>query len=310
MVAQQIGHTGRAAALFLDPASAIPSTKIPFLAKTILAQCDALDGISDGVLDDPRACKPDFTTALCTGADTSTCFTQPQIAALQKIYAGTRNPRTGATLFPGYFPGGEEGPLGWTFTGALSGPPATGVSWMKYAVYGDPAWDWKTFDFDTGADKAFAKLSSVVDATNPDLGPFQRRGGKLLQYHGWSDIYITPQVSIDYAASVRAKMGASATDSFYRLFMAPGMQHCSSGPGPNVFGGSGQGAPVVEDPRNDALSAVIAWVEQGRVPDHLVASHRSASGAVDRTRKLCPYPQRAVYDGTGSTDDESNFVCK
>ncbi|WP_157979172.1 tannase/feruloyl esterase family alpha/beta hydrolase [Rhodoferax ferrireducens] len=309
MVAQQIGHTGRAFALYENPSSAIPSAKIPLLAKTVLQQCDSIDGVTDGVLDDPRQCKLDLSSIACTTGDSSTCLTQPQITAITKIYAGTKNPRTGATLFPGYFPGGEEGTGGWAFTGSFGGPPATGTSWMRYAVFEDPNWDWRTFDFDSQADKAFAKLSSLVDATNPDLGAFQRRGGKLIQYHGWSDIYITPQVSVDYASAVKATMGSSTADSFYRLYMVPGMQHCQGGPGPNLFGGSSQGAPVKADPTNDVLSAVMAWVEQGQAPSHIVSSRRGSNGEVERTRKLCPFPQRAVYSGTGSTNAEASFVC-
>ncbi len=310
MVAQQIGHTGRARALFADPTSAIPSSKIPLLAKAVLDQCDGLDGLTDGLIDDPRVCKPRFTGLLCTGGDNASCLTQAQVTAIGKLYEGTKNPRTGASLFPGYFPGGEEGPGGWAFTGSLSGPPATGISWMRYAVFEDPSWDWLTFDFDKQADMAFAKLSPLVDATDPDLGAFQRRGGKLIQYHGWSDFYITPQVSLDYAAAVKTRMGAAMTDGFYRLYMVPGMQHCTGGPGPTVFGGALQGAPTVADPQHDVLSAMVAWVEQGQAPGPLVASHLNTGGAVDRTRKLCPFPQRAVYAGTGSIDSESNFACK
>jgi len=228
---------------------------------------------------------------------------------LTGIYAGTKNPRTGATIFPGYVPGGEEGVLGWAFTGRLSGPMVSGISWMRYAVFEDPNWDWQTFDFDTQVDMATAKLSGLVDATDPDLGAFQRRGGKLIQYHGWSDFFITPLVSIDYANAVRGKMGA-ATDGFYRLYMAPGMQHCEGGPGPNLFGGALHGAPVAEDARNDVLTAVIAWVEQGQAPGSLVASQTGADGSIARTRKLCPFPQKAVYNGSGSTDSESSFSCR
>jgi feruloyl esterase len=166
-------------------------------------------------------------------------------------------------------------------------------------VFGDPNWDWKTFDLSHPADyEAFtrseAKLAPILNATNPNLRAFQQRGGKLLQYHGWSDQLIAAQNSIDYYESVRSELGNSGrVEDFYRLFMAPGMAHCGGGPGPNAF---------------DMLAVLEEWVEKGVAPEQIVATH-STNGVVDRSRPLCAYPKVAVYKGKGDTNDAANFAC-
>jgi feruloyl esterase len=159
-------------------------------------------------------------------------------------------------------------------------------------VFEDPNWDWKTFHFDTDTART-EKLEYGMNATDPDLRQFVSRGGKLLLYHGWSDQLITPVNSISYYKSVMDTMGPAKTAEFARLFMVPGMAHCGGGEGPNSF---------------DTVSALEQWVEKGKAPETMVASH-SSNGTVDRTRPLCPYPQVAVWKGTGSTDNAANFVC-
>ena len=131
-------------------------------------------------------------------------------------------------------------------------------------------------------------------AVETNLAPFKKRGGKLLSYTGWMDPVVPPQDTVAYYEGVtRAMGGLAATQSFYRLFMAPGMGHCAGGPGPNQF---------------DAVAALEQWVEKGVAPDTLVASH-STGGKVDRTRPLCGYPKVARYKGTGSIDEAANFTC-
>jgi feruloyl esterase len=189
-------------------------------------------------------------------------------------------------------PRGSE--LTW---GALTGGPqpfAIAVDFYRYFVFSDPQWDWKTMDFDKDVAAGEAKVREVMDATNPDLRAFKARGGRLLLYHGWNDQLISAFNTIDYYESLVKTMGAQATSEFARLFMAPGMLHCAGGVGPNSF---------------DAVAALERWVEAGSPPQQLLASH-SVNGVVDRTRPLCPYPQVAVYTGSGSIDEATSFVCK
>jgi feruloyl esterase len=225
------------------------------------------------------------------GEESDACLTPAQVGAARKIYAASVNPRTREEIFPGVVPGSE---LTWS---ALAGGPqpfSIAVDFYKYFVFGNPDWDWKTMDFDKDIAVGEAKVGPVLNAVDPDLRAFKARGGKLIMYHGWNDQLISPLHSVNYYTSVAKRMGAHATDDFLRLFMAPGMQHCAGGVGPNTF---------------DAIGALERWVEQGGKPSQIVASH-SSNGAVDRTRPLCPYPQVAAYSGTGSIDAASSFVCK
>ncbi len=174
------------------------------------------------------------------------------------------------------------------------------LSHYKWLVFADPDWDWKSFDWNDPDDyqaflKAETKLGPILNATDPDLREFRSRGGRLLQYHGWNDQLISPQNSIDYYESVRSHFGTVGdVQSFYRLFMAPGMAHCSGGTGPNTV---------------DFQAALERWVERGVAPDQLIAT-RSINGVVDRLRPLCAYPNVAVYTGTGDTNVATNFVCR
>ena len=161
-------------------------------------------------------------------------------------------------------------------------------------VFKDPNWDYKTFNFDSDVAVGDRISKDILSATNPDLKSFFGHGGKLLQYHGWSDPAISPQNSINYYKSVLDTMGgASRVNESYRLFMVPGMAHCSGGDGPDDF---------------DEITALEQWVEKGKPPDRIIAS-RIRDRKAERTRPLCPYPQVAKYKGSGSTDDASNFVC-
>ena len=182
------------------------------------------------------------------------------------------------------------------------------IAHYKWLVFGDPAWDWKTFDFSDPVDyeahqKAEARFAPILNATDPNLSAYRQRGGKLLQYHGWNDQLITPLNSINYYESVLSFFagGGQAREKtlqdvqgFYRLFMAPGMAHCGGGTGPNSF---------------DMQTALEQWVERGVAPDQILAT-RAVSGVVDRLRPLCPYPQVAVYKGKGDTNDAANFECR
>ena len=278
-------------ATLTDSASYIAPSKYPVLQRAVLNACDARDGVTDGVLENPGSCRFDPAVLACeAGGDGPACLTAPQVAAARKIYGPATNPRTGEAIFPGLALGSE---LGWG--AAAGGPEPFGIpaSYFKYVVFEDPNWNFKTLDFDRDVARADRAVAATLNATDPNLKPFVDKGGKLLLYHGWSDPLITAHNTVNYYASVKTRLGTRETESSVRLFMAPGMNHCGGGPGPSTV---------------DWLAALERWVEHGQAPDNLVAS-RSTSGVVDRTRPLCRYPQVARYKGSGSTDEAANFVC-
>jgi feruloyl esterase len=295
-----------------DPASYIPAKKLKAIEAAALASCDARDGVSDGVLDDPTKCGFDPSALLCKGAETDDCLTEKQVAALKSIYAGPRDAK-GKQIIPGFTPGGETGPGGWSawITGAA---PASGQQFFfstqafKNMVYNDPNWDYKSFDLERDGKLADEKLAPVLNATDPNLKAFSAHGGKLILYHGWNDAALPPVNTINYVQNVAATLGRKQANGFIRLFMAPGMQHCAGGPGPDSFGQMVNKAQ--SDPQHDLTLALERWVEQGVAPEQVIATKRQgANAAAARTRPLCPYPQVARYKGSGSTDDAANFSC-
>jgi len=300
--------------LLNDPASYIPAKKLKAIETAALAACDARDGVTDGVLDDPTKCGFDPAVLLCKGAETDECLTEKQVAALKKIYAGPRDAK-GQQIIPGFTPGGETGLGGWTLwiTGAT---PTTALQFFfstqtfKNMVYNNPSWDFKTFDLERDGKLADEKLSQVLNATDPNLKAFNARGGKLILYHGWNDAALPPMNTINYFQSVAAKLGQRQANGFMRLYMAPGMQHCGGGPGPDNFGQTVTRAQ--SDPQHDLTLALERWVEQGVAPEMVIATKRQGAppeAAALRTRPLCPYPQVARYKGSGSTDEAANFTC-
>ena len=271
----------------------LPATKLPFLAQAVTNACDALDGLKDGLIDDPRRCRFDPAALLCKVADNAQCLTQPQVDAVRKIYAGLKDPTTGKQIFAGFSPGSENisGPNWINYF--ITPPEPMRADLFRYFLFHDPNWDWRTIQFDR--DLAYAdRQLPFMNATDTNLTAFQRRNGKLLMYAGWADPVVPPEDTLAYYEAVTVAMGGpQKTSQFARLFLAPGMGHCGSGPGPNQF---------------DSLTALDQWVAQGKPPEKLIASH-TTNGAVDRTRPLCPYPQVARYKGNGSIDDAVNFVC-
>jgi feruloyl esterase len=273
-----------------DDASYIPPSKYGLVHNAVLEACDARDGVKDGVLEDPTRCKFDPKELECKGADSPTCLTSAQVETARKIYTPVTNPRTKQTIAPAFEPGSE---MGWATMGGPQ-PLGLGTDLFKYVVYQDPNWDYKTFNFDSDVDKTL-KASVDLNARNSDLSGFFQRNGKMVQYHGWADPQISPDASVNYYKSVLERMGgASKVQGSYRLFMVPGMAHCGGGDGTSTF---------------DMLTALEQWVEAKKAPDQIAAS-RLRDGKVDRTRPLCPYPQVAVYKGSGSTDEAANFSCR
>ncbi len=300
-----------AKALMGEPGSYISSTKLPAIQAAVLAQCDAADGVKDGVIENPQTCRFDPSVLLCRAAESDSCLTVHQLAALKTIYGGLVNEK-GARIFPGLSPGGEADPNGWETWVTGPGPEkgsmfAYGTQFFKNMVYSDPAWQFQKFDVARDVTAADARLAQTLNATDLDMSAFQKRGGKLILYHGWSDPAIPAQNTVDYYDGVVKKMGAEKVSGFARLFMVPGMGHCGGGSGANAFGQAGTPSA---DRFHNVDAALEAWVEQGTAPERLVAAkYARAGGEAVRTHPLCPWPQTAQYKGSGSMDDERNFVC-
>jgi feruloyl esterase len=279
--------------IFEDQTHAIPASKLPMIHQAVLNACDALDGVKDGLLEDPQKCKFDFKVLQCKGEDLPTCLTATQVQTAQILTSPAINSKTGEILYPGYSLGSE---LGWETPGPGHVEPDSGVvDQFRYIVFKNPNWDWRTFDLERDVALADKIDNGTINAINPDLTAFKRHGGKLLIYHGWADPGVPPLSSVNYYSSVLEKMGAGPqTDSWVRLFMVPGMGHCRGGEGPDQF---------------DMLGAMEKWVEEGKAPERIIASHVT-NCVVDFTRPLCPFPKVATFTGSGSTDDAANFTCK
>lgn len=292
----------------------LPEEKLRVLQKATLDACDALDGLADGIVSDPTHCRFDPKKLQCKGADAPDCLTAAQVEAVEKIYSGPVNPRTRQKLYPGVYPGGE---LGWGKAGgeALINRSATsGVSSQDFwslAVFHNPDWQFRSFDFDRDLSAAEEKLGAIMNATDPNLEPFRRLGHKLLYYHGAADPLVPAQNGIDYFESVvKAQKGLGPTQQFFRVFLAPGVYHCSGGPGAAGFGGS-IAAPS-EDADHDLTSAVARWTEQGIAPERIVATKyidNDASKGIAMQRPLCAYPLVARYKGSGDPNNAATFTC-
>ncbi|HMC75514.1 MAG TPA: tannase/feruloyl esterase family alpha/beta hydrolase [Vicinamibacterales bacterium] len=257
----------------------------------VIAACDAIDGVKDGLIENPRRCAFDPGVLQCKGPSRDGCLSADQAATARMIYAAATNPESKRDI-SGLERGSE---LGWTDLGWTASARATGLDQFRYLVFGDPQWDETAFRFETDIVKAERADGDTLNALDPNLKPFIDRGGKVIQYHGWNDPQIAPGSSTQYYQRVQEAIGSAvALDRSYRLFMAPGMAHCGGGEGPNTF---------------DMVTALEQWVEHGTAPDRIVASHMTGAAA-DRTRPLCPYPQVAVYNGSGSTDSAANFACR
>ena len=275
--------------------AALPPEKLPLLHQLVYKKCDAIDGLTDGVIDDPRRCdfQPKRDLPLCSKTDDATCFTAPQIAGIAKIYGGVRNSK-GNLLFPGEPLGSES-----VWVGNLIAPDKAVLprseSQMKFYVLSPPpgpAWTYPQFNFDTDPPRT-AKAAQDLNPRNPDLAPLKKRGGKIIQYSGWADQQVNPFPGIEYYETVSKRLGPAATRDFYRLFMVPGMLHCAGGPGCS---------------NANWLTALMDWVEKGTAPNQILGSHLE-KGQTTRTRPLCPYPEVARYNGSGSTDEAANFTC-
>jgi feruloyl esterase len=286
----------------------VPLAKLALVAERVMATCDAVDGLRDGLIDDPRTCRFDparDVPACRDGADTPDCLTAAEAATVRKIYSGPTS--NGRPFFPGFMVGSEAVSTGLNGTTAsgwvgaiVPAQPGTkpadfnlaeGV--MRYLILDPPQPDYDFMTFDYDRDTALVeRWSRLADAKDPDLSRFRQRGGKLIMTYGWADQILQPMMGVSYYEAVVANNGRDTAD-FARLFMMPGVGHCGGGIGPD---------------RTDAVTAVIDWVEKNRAPDSLLAS-KVTGGQVVRTRPFCPYPHVARYSGQGSIDNAVNFSC-
>jgi feruloyl esterase len=275
----------------------VSAAKLAMVASAVMAKCDAVDGLKDGQIDDPRLCAFEVKSdvpACAAGADTDMCLTAAQAATMAKIYSGPVS--HGRQIFPGYMLGSE---VGWMnlIVPAQPGRKAADFNLaentMRYLVHTPPLpdYDYRSFDFDRDTHQLDA-WGQLVNATNPDLSRFKNRGGKLIMTYGWADPVLQPMVGVDYYEQAIAKNGAD-TPQFFRLFMVPGMGHCAGG---------------VATDRFDAVTALVDWVEKGKAPDEIRAA-RVVKNQEVRSRPLCAYPQVARYSGKGSIDQAANFRC-
>ncbi len=304
-------------ALTVDPASYIPPAKLPAISQAVIAACDAADGVSDGVLNEPRRCGFDPATLLCKAAEADGCLTGAQVKALKQLYSGAHD-SAGKLVFPGYVPGAETGPGGWGLWITGSAPKMSlmyffGNSYFSNFVFDQADWDYRTFTVDEGLKRANEKTAKALNATDTNLEAFRRRGAKLILWHGWNDPAISALSTIDYYKKVKASAGEKEAQSFVRLYMAPGVQHCGGGPGPDSFGAYGWHAGEgPDDPQHDMYRALEQWVEKGEAPGQLIATKYEGEGAAARpttTRPLCAYPEVAKYRGSGETTEAKSFVC-
>ncbi len=313
-----------------NDAPLIPMTKLAMVSASVLARCDATDGVKDGLITDPRACERDMSALRCKAGDGPDCLTDKQITGLHEIYGGPRR-SNGTPLYRGPLPGGE---YSWNL---LPGDTTRYGAFFGDVVLENTSWDWRTLDYDSQYDHMRDRINPIMASPSPDLSAFKARGGKILQFHGWHDQLIAPTASPNYYASVIAferlkdsKDADAAIDKltprdvtadfarpqgvqdFYRLFMVPGMAHCRGGNAPNRFDQGPNGMPSKRDLEHSAMLQLERWVEQGIAPERIVATqvldNDPAKGIV-REFPLCAYPKMARYTGKGDVKDPANFTC-
>ena len=288
-----------------DGKDIITPAKVGLIQKAVYERCDKLDGIADGLIDDPRKCDFDPESLRCLpGRSADDCLTEAEVNTLKAWYGGAKD-SAGNQLYPGGIPKGSE-PYWWLWlTGNATGGgrliPLFGDNFLKYMAFrDDPGPGYTPMDFDFDKDpKRLEYMAGIYNSDNPDLSKFKKRGGKLLLWHGWADSIVTPQKTVDYYEAVESELGGKAkTQDFFRLFMIPGVDHCGllSGPGINQMG-------------FEPLNALEVWVEKGTPPESLLATKKGAKGETLWTRPLCPYPQVAKYKGSGDINDAANFQC-
>ena len=285
--------------VMLDAKNFVPMCKFNAAAAAATAACDLIDGVKDGVIEDPARCTYDPKALVGTSAGDCSAFTEADADVIRKIWEGPKR-QDGSFLWYGLTRGADFGGLSGTQGDPPQGRPnPITLEWFRFFLTQNPQWDWRTITpgaYEQLWDQSVEQFSAVIATDSADLSAFRAHGGRILMWHGQSDQLIYPGGSIDYYTRVTKQMGgAQKTAEFLRFFLAPGVAHCGGGAGP---------APTGQ------LAAVIDWVENGKAPDTLQAIRRDATGAVTRSRPLCQYPLVARYNGKGSTDEAASFECR
>ena len=274
------------------PGAGLSAPKLAALHKAYVAQCDPADGLTDGLVSEPRACRFDPVVAQCKAGDAQDCLTPDQVQTMRAIYGGVRDPKTGEQLLPG-FPAGSELQLAVLISAPEPFPVAT--SYMRLLVFGgQPGWDFRKFDYKVDSARARAFAAATLDVPANGLGPFFARGGKLLLSHGWTDGLIPANNTVAFHAQLSDHLPAKRAQDQLRLFMVPGMNHCSGGEGPSSI---------------DTLAAIDGWASGGMAPDRLLATRPPSPQQPPMSRPLCPYPAVARYKGEGPVDRAESFAC-
>ena len=276
----------------------VPACKLAAATAAAVAACDGIDGVKDGVIEDPQRCNYDPKALIGSSAGDCGAFTQVDADLIRRLWEGPRRV-DGSFMWYGLPRGADLNALwGSRGTPLKPQPLALAVEWFQYFVTQDPRWDWTTMTrpvFERLSEQSVEEYGIVYGTDNPDLTAFRDHGGKAILWHGWADQLISAEGTVDYYTRVLERMGgAQETAEFLRLFMAPGVAHCGGGIGPSPYG---------------QLDALLAWVEQGRAPETLTAARRDPDGTITRSRPLCRYPLVARYKGNGSTGDAANYSC-
>ena len=278
--------------------TSLTQRQMEWAVKRMVRACDAKDGIADELIEHPPSCNFDFSSLACSATKDAECLGDAQVNLVRDLYSPLRDSK-GRDLYP---PPAVGTLLPVT---ELARRGKLGADLYRYAVFENPNWNPADFVLERDLPMARERLSALI-SDDADLSPFARRGGRMILYHGWDDSGPSPYNTIDYHERVRQTVRVRDTDAFFRLFMVPGMYHCAGGPGPNSFGNAGD--PPVLDADHDVLMALERWVEQGVAPERIIAS-TVKDGRVERTRPLCPYPQRARYKGKGDGNRAEHFEC-
>ncbi len=276
--------------------SVLPPATLALLRNGALKACDAVDGLADGVISDPPRCAFDPAVLECRGnADPAACLTSQQVAAARMMYSVPRDPRTKKELYPRYVPGSE---LGWQPLVSGPDPYPYATMWYRNVVMQDPTWTpaKRPVTFTDDLDRGDA-LAAAIDANDPKIGPFLKRGGKLLIIGGWNDD-LPPEGNVEYYNDVVKAVGRDLARSGVRLFMVPGMHHCL-----------GEEFPTNATTDFDAVAAVKAWKAGGPPPEQIVVTQTEKNGTKTK-RLVCAYPRVAHYNGKGDPQDMANFSCR